>query len=108
MRLTSWLFWLPLPSKCHSPFEGLYTDGITQLEPQDVAYKELGYAIKHLGIARQSEQGVELRVHPTLVPQASMIAGVNDVANAVMVNADAVGSTLFCGPGVEQSQPHLQ
>jgi len=80
--------------------EGLYTDGITQLEPQDVAYaKELGYAIKHLGIARQTKQGVELRVHPTLVPQSSMIAGVNDVSNAVMVNADAVGTTLFCGPG---------
>ena len=80
--------------------EGLYTDGITQLEPQDVAYaKELGYAIKHLGIARQTEQGVELRVHPTLVPHKSTIAGVNDVANAVMVNADAVGTTLFCGPG---------
>ena len=80
--------------------DGLYTDGITQLEPQDVAYaKELGYAIKHLGIARQTDQGVELRVHPTLVPQKSMIAGVNDVATAVMVNADAVGTTLFCGPG---------
>jgi homoserine dehydrogenase len=80
--------------------DGLYTDGITQLEPQDVAYaKELGYAIKHLGIARQTQQGVELRVHPTLVPHKSMIAGVNDVANAVMVNADAVGTTLFCGPG---------
>ena len=80
--------------------EGLYTDGITQLEPQDVAYaKELGYAIKHLGIARQTKHGVELRVHPTLVPQSSIIAGVNDVANAIMVNADAVGTTLFCGPG---------
>ena len=80
--------------------DGLYTDGITQLEPQDVAYaKELGYAIKHLGIARQTQQGVELRVHPTLVPHKSMISGVNDVANAVMVNADAVGTTLFCGPG---------
>ena len=80
--------------------EGLYTDGITQLEPQDVAYaKELGFALKHLGIARQTDQGVELRVHPTLVPHKSMIACVNDVANAVMVNADAVGTTLFCGPG---------
>ena len=80
--------------------EGLFTDGITRLETQDVAYaRELGYAIKHLGIARLSEQGVELRVHPTLVPQDSLIAGVNDVANAVMVNADAVGSTLFYGPG---------
>jgi len=80
--------------------EGLYTDGITQLEPQDVAYaKQLGYAVKHLGIARQTDQGVELRVHPTLVPHKSMIAGVNDVSNAVMINADAVGTTLFCGPG---------
>ncbi|MGB0473013.1 MAG: homoserine dehydrogenase [Porticoccaceae bacterium] len=80
--------------------EGLYTDGITQLEPQDVAYaKDLGYGIKHLGIARQTDRGVELRVHPTLIPQKSTIAGVNDVANAVMVNADAVGTTLFCGPG---------
>lgn len=80
--------------------EGLYTDGITQLEPQDVAYaRELGYAVKHLGIARLSDQGVELRVHATLVPQNSLIAGVNDVANAVMVNADAVGNTLFYGPG---------
>ena len=80
--------------------EGLYTDGITHLEPQDVAYaKELCFALKHLGIARKTDQCVELHVHPTLVPHNSMIAGVNDVANAVMVNADAVGTTLFCGPG---------
>jgi homoserine dehydrogenase len=80
--------------------EGLYTDGITQLDPQDVAYaRELGYAIKHLGIARQTTEGIELRVHPTLVPELSLIAGVNDVLNAVMVNADAVGTTLFYGPG---------
>lgn len=80
--------------------EGLYTDGITQLDPQDVAYaRELGYAIKHLGIARQITEGIELRVHPTLVPELSLIAGVNDVLNAVMVNADAVGTTLFYGPG---------
>ena len=61
--------------------------------------RELGYVIKHLGIARQSDAGVELRVHPTLVPERSLIAGVNDVANAIMVNADAVGTTLFYGPG---------
>lgn len=92
--LASLAFAMPLS------LEGLYTDGITQLEPQDVAYaRELGYAVKHLGIARLSDQGVELRVHATLVPQNSLIAGVNDVANAVMVNADAVGNTLFYGPG---------
>ena len=80
--------------------DGLFTDGITQLEPKDVAYaRELGYVIKHLGIARRSASGVELRVHPTLVPERSLIAGVSDVSNAIMVNADAVGTTLFYGPG---------
>ena len=96
----SWLFLASLAFAVPLSRHGLYTDGITQLEPQDVAYaRELGYAVKHLGIARLSDQGVELRVHPTLVPQNSLIAGVNDVANAVMVNADAVGNTLFYGPG---------
>ena len=80
--------------------EGIFTVGITKLEPQDVSYaRELGYAIKHLGIARQTDEGVELRVHPTLVPESCLIAGVNDVSNAVMVNSDAVGTTLFYGPG---------
>lgn len=80
--------------------DGVFTDGITKLEPQDVSYaRELGYAIKHLGIARQTDEGVELRVHPTLVPESCLIAGVNDVSNAVMVSADAVGTTLFYGPG---------
>ena len=78
----------------------IFTDGITKLDPQDVANaRELGYVVKHLGIARQTEKGVELRVHPTLVPKKCLIAGVDDVLNAVMVNADAVGTTLFYGPG---------
>ena len=80
--------------------DGIFTDGITKLEPQDVVYaRELGYAVKHLGITRRTEQGVELRVHPTLVPERCLIAGVNYVSNAVMVNADAVGTTLYYGPG---------
>ena len=80
--------------------EGIFTDGITRLEPQDVSYaRQLGYAIKHLGIARQTANGIELRVHPTLVPETCLMAGVNGVSNAVMVNADAVGTTLFYGPG---------
>jgi len=92
--MTSLAFGMPLS------LDGIYTDGITQLEPQDVSYaRELGYAVKHLGITRQTDQGVELRVHPTLVPESCLIAGVNDVSNAVMVNADAVGTTLFYGPG---------
>jgi len=92
--MSSLAFGMPLS------LEGIYTDGITRLEPQDVSYaRELGYAVKHLGITRQTGQGVELRVHPTLVPESCLIAGVNDVSNAVMVNADAVGTTLFYGPG---------
>jgi len=92
--LASLAFAMPLDTK------QIFTDGITQLQPQDVSYaRELGYAVKHLGIARQTEQGVEIRVHPTLVPKGCLIAGVDDVLNAVMVNADAVGTTLFSGPG---------
>jgi homoserine dehydrogenase len=92
--LASLAFSIPLDTKT------VFTDGITQLHPQDVAYaRELGYAIKHLGIARQSEEGVEIRVHPTLVPEGSLIAAVDGVLNAVMVSADAVGTTLFYGPG---------
>ena len=92
--LASLAFAMPLDPK------QIFTDGITQLQPQDVSYaRELGYAVKHLGIARRTEQGVEIRVHPTLVPKSCLIAGVDDVLNAVMVNADAVGTTLFYGPG---------
>ncbi|MGB0449947.1 MAG: homoserine dehydrogenase [Porticoccaceae bacterium] len=92
--LASLAFAMPLDTK------QIFTDGITKLQPQDVSYaRELGYAVKHLGIARKTEQGVEIRVHPTLVPKSCLIAGVDDVLNAVMVNADAVGTTLFYGPG---------
>ena len=92
--MASLAFGLPISLK------GIFTDGITRLEPQDVSYaRQLGYAIKHLGIARQTAGGIELRVHPTLVPETCLMAGVNGVSNAVMVNADAVGTTLFYGPG---------
>ena len=92
--MSSLAFGMPLS------LDGIFTDGITRLEPQDVSYaRELGYAVKHLGIARQTEEGVELRVHLTLVPDRCLIAGVNDVSNAVMVNADAVGTTMYYGPG---------
>jgi homoserine dehydrogenase len=92
--LASLAFGMPLS------LDGLFTDGVSGLEPQDFAYaRELGYVIKHLAIARLFGQNVELRVHPTLVPEGSLIAGVNNVDNAIMVNADAVGTTLFYGPG---------
>lgn len=92
--LASIAFGMPLQ------FDKIFTEGISAIEPQDVTYaEELGYRIKHLGIARQSEQGVELRVHPTLIPEKRLIANVDGVMNAVLVNGDAVGPTLYYGPG---------
>ncbi len=81
-------------------FDKAYTEGISQLTTADVNYAEaLGYRIKHLGVARSTESGIELRVHPTLIPADRLIANVNGVMNAVMVNGDAVGSTLYYGAG---------
>lgn len=81
-------------------FDKVYTEGITEISQQDVEYaEELGYRIKHLGIARRCEKGIELRVHPTLIPEKRLIANVNGVKNAVLVDADAVGPTLYYGAG---------
>ena len=77
-----------------------YTEGITRIETQDVAYAgELGYRIKHLGITRKTDQGIEQRVHPTLIPERRLIANVDGVMNAVLVMGDAVGPTLYYGAG---------
>ncbi|WP_395763898.1 homoserine dehydrogenase [Stutzerimonas balearica] len=92
--LASIAFGIPLQ------FDKAYTEGITKLTTADVNYAEaLGYRIKHLGMARRTEAGIELRVHPTLIPADRLIANVNGVMNAVMVNGDAVGSTLYYGAG---------
>lgn len=81
-------------------FDETYTEGITKIEPRDVAYAgELGYRIKHLGIARRTEKGVELRVHPTLIPRKRLLANVDGVMNAVLVKGDMVGPTLYYGAG---------
>ena len=81
-------------------FDKVYTEGIAALDRQDLTYaEELGYRIKHLGIARRRKDGVELRVHPTLIPKRRLIANVNGVMNAVLVYGDAVGPSLFYGPG---------
>ncbi len=78
----------------------LYIEGISKITQADIQYaSELGYRIKHLGIARRSSAGVEMRVHPTLVPKESVLANVNGVMNAVMVSGDAVGPTLYYGAG---------
>lgn len=92
--LASLAFGIPLQ------FEKAYTEGITKITAEDVAYaNELGYQIKHLGIARESEKGVEMRVHPTLIPEKRLIANVNGVMNAVLVQGEAVGPTLYYGAG---------
>jgi homoserine dehydrogenase len=81
-------------------FEKTYTEGIGKIEQQDVLYAgELGYRIKHLGITRKTDAGVEQRVHPTLIPERRLIANVDGVMNAVLVQCDAVGPTLYYGAG---------
>ena len=81
-------------------FAQVHIEGIRDLESADIAYAaELGYRVKHLGIARRVSDGIELRVHPVLIPQKRLIANVDGVMNAILVSGDAVGSTLFYGPG---------
>ena len=81
-------------------FEKTYTEGISKITTEDVNYaEELGYRIKHLGIARKTDKGIELRVHPTLIPEKRLLANVDGVMNAVLVHGDAVGPTLYYGAG---------
>jgi len=81
-------------------FDKAYIEGITKLGAQDIKYAEqLGYRIKLLGITKKTAHGIELRVHPTLVPNKRLIANVEGAMNAVMVHGDAVGTTLFYGKG---------
>src|SRR5690606_9697482 len=92
--LASIAFGIPLQ------FEKVFTEGISKIEPVDVVYVgELGYRIKHLGIARRVADGIELRVHPTLIPAKLQLANVDGVMNAIMVKGDAVGPTMYYGAG---------
>jgi homoserine dehydrogenase len=81
-------------------FDKTYTEGISALTPEDIGYaKELGYHIKHLGIARLEDGWVQTRVHPTLISTKHLLAHVHGVGNAVVVHGHAVGTTLYNGPG---------
>jgi homoserine dehydrogenase len=92
--LSSIAFGIPLQ------FDKTYTEGISTISSDDVDYAaELGYSIKHLGIAKQTDKGIEQRVHPTLIPKKRLIANVDGVMNAVLVHGDAVGPTLHYGAG---------
>jgi len=86
-------------------FRKAYTEGISTLTQEDIGYaEELGYRIKLLGITRRAKKGIELRVHPTLVPARRLIANVEGVMNAFLVKGDAVGATMYYGAGAG-SQP---
>lgn len=92
--LASIAFGIPLQ------FDKVAMEGITKITREDVTYaEELGYRIKHLGIAKRTAKGIELRVHPTLIPERRLIANVDGVMNAVLVKGDAVGPTLYYGAG---------
>ena len=81
-------------------FDKVYTEGISRLTKEDIRYaEELGYRIKLLGITRRTAHGIELRVHPTLIPSKRLIANVEGVMNAILVKGDAVGPTLYYGAG---------
>ena len=81
-------------------FDKVYIEGITDITIDDINYaNELGFKIKHLGIARRGIDGIELRVHPTMIPKDRLIANVNGVMNAGLIQADAVGATLYYGAG---------
>ncbi len=81
-------------------FKDAYTEGISKLTAADIRYaEELGYRIKLLGITRRTPKGIELRVHPTLIPARRLIANVEGVMNAILVKGDAVGPTLYYGAG---------
>lgn len=81
-------------------FDKVYSEGITKITLQDVVYaKELGYTIKHLGFAKRTDDGIEMRVHPTLIPNDTLLASVHGVKNAVMVSSHPLGQTLYYGDG---------
>jgi homoserine dehydrogenase len=81
-------------------FSAVHTEGISKLTREDIRYaEELGYRIKLLGIAKRKPRGIELRVHPTLIPARRLIANVEGVMNAILVKGDAVGQTMYYGAG---------
>jgi homoserine dehydrogenase len=85
---------------CELQFDKVSTEGISKIEGEDVTFAtELGYSIKHLGIAKQTDGKIEMRVHPTLIPKKRLLANVDGVMNAVLVKGNAVGPTLYYGAG---------
>ncbi len=85
-------------------FDKVITEGISDITPKDIEFAaELGFVIKHLGIAKQSGDGVQMRVHPTLISNTTLIGQINGVKNAVFINSDALGDSLYYGAGAGSS-----
>jgi len=85
---------------CELDFDKVSTEGISEVSGEDVAFAtELGYSIKHLGIAKKIDGQIQMRVHPTLIPKTQLLANVDGVMNAVLVKGNAVGPTLYYGAG---------
>ena len=104
MRRTSWRYLLALAFDVGFGMDGVITEGIAGVTAEDIGYAaELGYGIKHLGIARRADDGIEARVHPTLVPEHGMLAQVRGVMNAVLIESDAAGPVFFHGAGAGAS-----
>jgi len=81
-------------------FDSVYMEGISDVSVEDIQYaRDLGYRIKHLGICSMDTKGLSLRVHPSLVPSGQMLANVEGVMNAVQIESDALGSSMYSGPG---------
>jgi homoserine dehydrogenase len=81
-------------------FSSIYKEGITEITAEDIQYaNELGYRIKHLGIAKRTNKGVELRVHPTFIPQKQLLANVDGVMNGILIQSDMLGQSLYYGAG---------
>src|SRR5699024_3830133 len=98
--LASIAFGIPLQ------FSKVYTEGITKISAEDISAAEyFGYRINHLGIAKDTGAGIELRVHPTLIPSEVLLANVNGGMNAVLVDGDSVGPTLYYGAGAGSEPP---
>ncbi len=82
------------------PLEAIHTEGISRIEPLDIAFaREFGYRIKLLAVAKETDERIDVRVHPTMIPAGQLLATVNGVFNAICVNGDAVGTTMFYGRG---------
>ena len=106
MPAESLLLWPSIAFHTSVTFDDVFTEGITKITAKDMRYaKEMGCSIKLLGIAKNTETGIEVKVHPTMIPENHPLAAVNDSFNAVFVHGDAVDDAMFYGRGAGPCRP---